>query len=190
MNESHLSHKNNTGSHPPRNSYRSQNQRSSQQSIRNDVELSSITKHLTEQALLSVTTRETTPPKMNYNVRLQGIASNETLTVGFYDSENDSSSNTTTNMCDYHHSNRIILQCGKVGTTIVITRIQLRFVASPLPRKQFLSLKPLSYSLRILIYHLSLPSTFGRNKNFVPIFIIVGIFILRILYFLVDGLRQ
>ena len=124
--------------------HRSQNQRASQQSIQDDVELSSITKHLTQQALTSIATSYTTTnkPHWNYNIRLQSIGANQTLTVAFDDNHDHDNCNnatsTTTLQCDYHHPNRMILQCGKVGTTIVITRIQLRFVASRVPMKQFL----------------------------------------------------
>jgi hypothetical protein len=123
-----------------RNTYRSsQHQRSSQQSIQDDMDLSYITKHLTQQALESVTTRTTTP-RWKYNVQLQDLAPNDTITVGFYDNETDASTVTTSHTCDhYYHPNRIILQCGTSGTTIVMTRIQLRFVGSGLSTKQFLS---------------------------------------------------
>ena len=120
--------------------HRSQHSRcySSQQSILDDVDLSFITKHLTQQTCALVTH---TTPRRNYNVRLQRIGPNDSLTVGFYDdddNDDDENNNNKNNGCDYHHPNRIIVQCGTCGTTIVISRIHFKFVASKVPMKKVL----------------------------------------------------
>jgi hypothetical protein len=146
VDESHISRHQNINRncskyHAP---HTSQHQRSSQQSIQDDVDLSTITKHLTQRALSN-----TVGSNRHYSVRLQSMGVDETIAIGFSDTTGTDGSNpkclATKQYGDddsydwYSHPKRIIIQCGKLGTTLVLRRVSLRFVASRLPMKQFLS---------------------------------------------------